>query len=220
MEYALWDTKIIIKGGETVCRSTRKMQIMNQDEVNYGRRIDLLVAGEDETDGNNDDIELYSIEFKKANEAVQTMIYQQSKNIRINSCILNYNHLLLDDSKLKLQYYDFTGRRAYMSQLFKFEDCYVAHKVGEFSMPKSLLEMNQFRESVIQLFTWRKSIQHNHNLLSLALVNKMTQFVLNDIAVGLSTSQPGSPRNTIPMEIFLSQPRGTKRTRVSAFGNE
>lgn len=59
MEYALWDTKIIIKVGETVCRSTRKMQIMNQDEVNYGRGIDLLVAGEDVTDdGDNGDIEL------------------------------------------------------------------------------------------------------------------------------------------------------------------
>ncbi len=113
MEYSLCDMKILMKDGETVCHSTKKIQIFNQDEVNYGRRIDLLVAGENEF--GEDDIELCSIEFKKANENLSTLLCQQSENIRINSCILNYNHLLLDDNDMKLHYYDFTGRRTCVS---------------------------------------------------------------------------------------------------------
>lgn len=31
---------------------------------------------------------------------------------------------------------DFTYTRAYMSQMFKFDDCYIAHKVGKFLMAK------------------------------------------------------------------------------------
>jgi predicted nucleic acid-binding Zn ribbon protein len=58
---------------------------MNGSDTNCGRRIDLLVASEQDDDS---DYELCSVEFKKANVDEATMIKQQSKNLRINCCIL------------------------------------------------------------------------------------------------------------------------------------
>jgi hypothetical protein len=50
---------------------------VNEEEVDYGRHIDLLVTSEQVED--DDDVELGFIEFKKANESDSVLSYQQSK---------------------------------------------------------------------------------------------------------------------------------------------
>lgn len=62
-------------------------------------------------------IELCTIEFKKSNQGIEILSSQQFKSIRINSCILNDQHLLVGNDNKKL-YFDFSERRAYLLQLF------------------------------------------------------------------------------------------------------
>ncbi|CEG76760.1 hypothetical protein RMATCC62417_11615 [Rhizopus microsporus] len=71
---------------------------------------------------------LCSVEFKKGNAPYATLLYQQSKNLRINACILNKIHLLTFEEDISIAYLDFAGRNAYISQIFKMsvsKDIYV-----------------------------------------------------------------------------------------------
>lgn len=203
-------TGIISKDGETVCRSTKRMQILNEAEVTYGRRIDLLIASDLEVE---EDIELCSMEFKKSNETESILKYQQNKNLRINSCILNDISLLARNTLLPITYLDFSGRSAYIVQLFRYEDCFVGHKVGKFIIMKSLLELEHFREHVISLYTWRQCIIKINNNVSLARINQSSKYALADIS-DVDISPISSPKRKVePIKIFLSPSKGSKRTR-------
>lgn len=73
------DSSILLKTGETASISTQIMQIMNDGDTTYGRRVDLLVAcGLDGNNNNDDDIEISSIEFKKSNVPTVLLQYQQN----------------------------------------------------------------------------------------------------------------------------------------------
>jgi hypothetical protein len=144
------DTRVILKAGETVSVLTQRMQIINDGDTTYGRRIDILVACDLETD--NDDVEICSIEFKKSNITTATLQQQQNKNLRINACILNDIHLFTENTDHQLIYFDFAGKSAYMVQLYRYENCFVAHKIGSFHLIGSLVELKQLRKSVKSLY--------------------------------------------------------------------
>lgn len=83
--------------------------MINESEITYGRRIDLLVTTDlEEGDVGQEDIKLCSIEFKRINETEAVMRYQQNKNIRINSCILNETSLLTQKTFEPTVYLDFS----------------------------------------------------------------------------------------------------------------
>jgi hypothetical protein len=65
---------LTVRDGEGVSQCTRRMQILNDYDITYGRRIDLLVGG-----GNN---EISSIEFKKRTAQVLGSIRQEIKKLR------------------------------------------------------------------------------------------------------------------------------------------
>ncbi|CEG76010.1 hypothetical protein RMATCC62417_10971 [Rhizopus microsporus] len=117
------------------------MQIINEVDTTYGRRIDIIFAYD--LDTNNHDVEMCSIEFKKPNVTAATLQQQQNKNLRINSYILNYIHLLTQDTDHQLIYFDFAGKSAYMAQLYRYENRFVGYKVGRFSLISSLVELQQ-----------------------------------------------------------------------------
>lgn len=122
MEVLFEDSGLAIKDGKSSCSSTRNMQIINQYETEYGRRIDLLVVAE-----GDEEHELCSVEFKKHNVDNTTMIKQQSRNARINYCILNEMHLLANNTDTTITYMNFSGRSGYIAQLFKHDNRYVVH---------------------------------------------------------------------------------------------
>lgn len=207
-------TDIISKDGETVCRSTKRMQLLNEAELTYGRRIDLLIASDLEVEDTEvEDIELCSIEFKKSNETESILKYQQNKNIRINSCILNDISLLVKNILLPIVYLDFSGRSAYIVQLFRYEDCFVGHKVGKFIIMKSLLELEHFREHVLSLYTWRQCIININNNVSLARINQLNKYALVDISDVDITPISSPKRKVEPIKVFLSPSKGSKRVR-------
>lgn len=146
-------TNLVIKDGENVCEASKRMQIINEGDVTYGRRLDLIVASEQDCR----DIELCSLEFKKGDASYTTLLYQQSKNIRINACILNEIHLLTLEENISIAYLDFSGRNAYISQIFKMNDQYVAHEVGKLIVIKSLLELEILLETMFSLLDGKEA---------------------------------------------------------------
>lgn len=109
LEYLLYKTGVICKNGEPVCIiSIQRMQILNEADVTYGRRIDLIVTS---NLGEEEDIELCSIEFKRSIEAESMLRTQQNKNIRVNACIINDTSFLVGNTLLPIVYLDFSGKK-------------------------------------------------------------------------------------------------------------
>lgn len=186
------NTNLFIKDGENVCEASKRMQIINEGDVTYGRRLDLIVTSEQDVK----DIELCSLEFKKGDAPYTTLLYQQCKNLRINACILNEIHLLT-------------------LQIFKMYDQFVAHEVGKVTVIKSLLELEILRETMFNLFRWKRSLVSNSNVVSLAYINQCNRFTLADISNTLSQSSRLSPPHDIkPSKIFMSPSNAGKRTRT------
>lgn len=206
------ETHVILKEGETVSVSTQRMQIMNEIDTTYGRRIDIIVASNSDTD--NDDVEICSIEFKKSNVTTATLQQQQNKNLRINSCVLNDIHLFTQDTNHQLIYFDFAGKSAYMVQLYRHENCFVGHKIGSFSLISSLVELQQLRKSVINLYLWREFAVDLSNAIKLSHVDQSYKYDLIDVSDYVSTSPLGSPKRKIdPVNVYLSPSNQSKRTK-------
>lgn len=187
------------------------MQTINEGDVTYGRRLVLIVTSEQ----NDKDIELCSLEFKKGDASYATLVYQQSKNIRINACILNEIHLLTLEENISIAYLDFSGRNAHISQIFKMNDQYVAHEVGKVIVIKNLLELEILRETVLNLFRWKRSLVSNSNVVSLDNANQCNRYALADISNPLGQSSKLSPpRDIKPAKKFMSPSNTGKRTRT------
>lgn len=159
-----------MREGETVSVSTRNMIILIKEDIEYGLRIDLLVTS-DGLDENDEDTELCSIEFKKETVSDSVSNIQQGRNVRINACNLNKNHPIPNKSSLDFPYYDFTDRKSYL-----------AHKVGTFVMLKLLLDLGLFRQSIIQLYIWKRETENNNNKLYVSRIEIQPSFAFRDIA--------------------------------------
>lgn len=187
------------------------MQIINEGDVTYGRRLDLIVTSEQDAR----DIELCSLEFKKGGASYTTLLYQQSKNLRINACILNEFHLLTLEGNISIAYLDFSGRNESISQMFKMNDQYVAHEVCKMVAIKNLLELEILPETMFNLFRWKRSLVNNSNVVSLAYVNQCNRFALADISNPLGQSSRLSPScDTKSAKILMSPSNSGKRNRT------
>lgn len=164
------NTRVILKEGELVSVSIQRMQLINEVGTTYGRRIDILVSADLDTD--NDDVEMCSIEFKRSNAPTSTLLQQQNKNLRINSCILNDIHLFTQDTDHQLIYFDFASKSAYMVQLYRYKNCFVGQKIGSFSLISSLLKLQQLRKSVINLYAWREFAIKLGNTIALSHIDQ------------------------------------------------
>jgi hypothetical protein len=81
----------LLSSGETGCSSSRiaieaNKCLFNCDDVSpsYSRKIDLLLKYDD-----NEAVELCSNEWKKTKVTNDLKLKQQSKNLRVNACIIN-----------------------------------------------------------------------------------------------------------------------------------
>lgn len=83
LDILLEDEDVTVYDGETFSTATQSMQILDENEQTSGRRIDLIAK----TKYNKVKIELCAIEYKIFNASNNIFIQQQSKNVRMNSCI-------------------------------------------------------------------------------------------------------------------------------------
>jgi hypothetical protein len=112
------ENDVAIYDGETISQASQYMKILNEDEADSGRRMDML----SETKYNDTVIEVCSTELKRLTASTTTCNRQQSKNIRINSAIA-YNIHNITKKELAIDYMDWRGRIGYMAQLFFFPRC-------------------------------------------------------------------------------------------------
>ncbi|KAL9541348.1 hypothetical protein MBANPS3_009176 [Mucor bainieri] len=206
-------TGLHIKEGETVSSATKRMQIVNDVDVTYGRRIDALLACESVTD-DGDDVELTSIEFKRSDCSTATLQQQQNKNLRISACILNDIHLATNNAAAKVIYLDCAGRSAYSAQLVRFEDCYVGHKIGQVRLISSLFELKQFKKTIQNLYTWRENMIKIGNEVALAQAQHSFDYDLIETSDFAASSATTSPKRKVPpMSVFLLPSNRSKRNR-------
>ncbi|KAG1048094.1 hypothetical protein G6F43_009495 [Rhizopus delemar] len=186
------ENDVAIYDGETISQASQYMKILNEDEADSGRRIDML----SKTKYNDTVIEVCSTEFKRLTASTTICNRQQSKNIRINSAIA-YNIHNITKKELAIEYMDWRGRIGYMVQLFFFQGVVVAHQVDSLYIPKLLLELDNFRSTLKRLYTWKEKKIKISNEIRLAAFEEQRKYMAADI----STSH---------CEIVYSPPRPPK----------
>lgn len=154
LDIILDDTELILSDGESVCASTRDTvrSIIDEDEsTEFGRRIDLLVN----CSRLGVTVELCSIEFKKQDASTSVVNQQQSKNARINSCILSSINTLLRSNHNQVLSFDFVGSTGYMTQMFYYEDVIFSQKIADICVPTDIFELDALRNTLKYLYLWK-----------------------------------------------------------------
>ncbi|KAI8093930.1 hypothetical protein BDF21DRAFT_475609, partial [Thamnidium elegans] len=72
IDFLFINTRLHAKDGESVCSSTRRMQIINNEVVSVGRRLDLIIINKHNSKIN----EICSLEFKKHDATFSTLTKQ------------------------------------------------------------------------------------------------------------------------------------------------
>ncbi|KAL0145615.1 hypothetical protein V8B55DRAFT_1570222 [Mucor lusitanicus] len=209
----LQNTRLNLKEGENVSKATQRMQLVNDADVTYGRRIDVLVACESIVDSGN--VELASIEFKKSDCSITILRQQQNKNLRINACILNDIHLATKSDAAKVIYLDCAGKSSYLVQLSRFNNCFVGYKIGRVRFIASLFELRQLKESIINIYAWRESMIDVSNQIAIVQAQQSFDYDMIEISdfATSSDSSTTTKRKILPVNIFLSPSNRTKRTK-------
>lgn len=99
------ENDVAIYDGETISQASRYMKILNEDEADSGRRMDML----SKTKYTDRVIEVCSTDFKRLTASTTTCNREQCKNIRINSAIA-YNIHNITKKELAREYMDWRGR--------------------------------------------------------------------------------------------------------------
>lgn len=110
--YFRWHKNYSVRWWKYLCSNkdtVRSMGNQEQELTEYGQRIDLLVSCE----RLNTTVELCSIEFKKEDVTASVIMKLQSKNARINSCILRYINSLNIDSDNQVLAFDSEGNSCF-----------------------------------------------------------------------------------------------------------
>ncbi|CAO3669998.1 unnamed protein product [Rhizopus stolonifer] len=154
LEVIMDDTELMLSDGESVCISTRdslRSMLEESENTEYGRRIDLLVrCAHSETT-----VELCSIEFKREDANKSLVIHQQSKNSRVNSCILSSINSLTKDPTNQILAFDFAGNNGYMIQIYRYKDVLISQKINGLHIPTHILELDHLRSTLKHLYLWK-----------------------------------------------------------------
>lgn len=135
-------------------RTHSNLRLLGHDKDQM-REIDLLTK----TKYNDNTMELCSIEFKAHGTDTTTIMKQQSKNIRTNTCILNN----INKESKSILYMDWREREGYLAQVFQLNDI-----VADLYIPKELLELDDFSITLKHLCYWRDSVVKPSNETRLA----------------------------------------------------
>ncbi|KAG1457229.1 hypothetical protein G6F46_007358 [Rhizopus delemar] len=201
------ENDVAIYDGETISQASQYMKILNEDEADSGRRIDML----SKTKYNDTVIEVCSTEFKRLTASTTICNRQQSKNIRINSAIA-YNIHNITKKELAIEYMDWRGRIGYMVQLFFFQGVVVAHQVDSLYIPKLLLELDNFRSTLKRLYTWKEKKIKISNEIRLAAFEEQRKYMAADISTSHCEIVYSPPRPPKPMITpFFTPTRPNKR---------
>lgn len=159
LDILLEDEDITVYDGEKVS------QILN------GRKVDLLAK----TKYSDVAIVLCSIVFKLQDASDNISKKQQSKNIRTNISVLNNINNITKQSS-NILYMDWKGREGYLVQVFQFKDIMVSHFVKDLYIPKNIMELNDYRNTLHYLCFWRDSVAKLSNETKLAVYKEKRKY--------------------------------------------
>lgn len=154
-----------------------------------------------------------SNEFKKPDASFNTKCCQQSKNIRLNACVLK-KLFDITGKNLCVDYFDFIGRRGILTRLFYHKSHYIGFALSQFVIVKNLVELEILQESIVNLYKWGKAVKSNSHIISTTIAYQVNKFTLADIydvttTFTSSTSTPTTPTPTPMPSICLTPPRPT-----------
>ncbi|ORZ04107.1 hypothetical protein BCR42DRAFT_199860 [Absidia repens] len=164
LDILLRHTKIYLADGETISEASSRTMRYNEciyghsrttttttNNV-FGRRIDLIIKSSKEKS-----IELCTNEWKRQQADANLAIHQQNKNIRLNCAILSHLQSLKYPSKVPFTVaMDWLGTVGYMYILVDVEGTFVARNIGQVIMPRTLLNLKEFKRTLDLLFALKR----------------------------------------------------------------
>ncbi|KAI8092096.1 hypothetical protein BDF21DRAFT_410937 [Thamnidium elegans] len=149
-------TDIRLSDGETGSSSSRiaietNKCVFNGEDLSptYAQKIDLILRYDD-----TENVELSSNEWKKTKITNQLKLKQQSKNLRVNACILNNLNAKFCKFNETLAL-DLIGLHGYLYKLTKIEDYFVATPISSIIIPKVFMDLDSFKETLTGLFFFK-----------------------------------------------------------------
>ncbi|KAI8367570.1 uncharacterized protein BYT42DRAFT_131390 [Radiomyces spectabilis] len=203
----LRDTNLVPVIGEKaskVTKAARELHGKFLDDCHklniYGRKVDLLLSV--------CDIELGANEWKTSSSEI-TLIRQQSKNVRVNKCILeeltknlSENGVNVDDCHLLcMDWNEFNG---YMYIIKNVDDITVASLVRQLMIPTHFKEVPWFRETLACLLHYKKHYSNLASKLEDAMLIQDRRLAFHNIVESLSIPSVRTPSPSV----YLSPKRG------------
>ncbi|ORE11112.1 hypothetical protein BCV72DRAFT_332415 [Rhizopus microsporus var. microsporus] len=211
LEIILDDAELIMSDGESICASTRdclrsSLKEVDEEMTKFGRRIDLLIK----CSRLDTSAELCSIEFKKNDASNTDIIHQQSKNARVNVCILNSLNCFTNAFDNQVLSVDFVGTNGYMTQMFWCKEVIVTQKVCSLSIPTDVYDLGSLRNTLKYLYLWKK-----HLLVLSAKVIQSLHCNKRKYSLIETCEEDSSPRQCTPdmqlADVFMTPHRRTKK---------
>lgn len=107
-----------------------------------------------------------------------------------------------------------------MLQLYRYDNCFIGHKVGSFSLIGSLLELENLRKSIKSLYTWRKFAIDIGNILALTHINESYRFDLIELSDNVSSDPVRVSKRVVDhVNVHLSPSNQSKRMKPSMYGH-
>ncbi|KAI8367572.1 uncharacterized protein BYT42DRAFT_131546 [Radiomyces spectabilis] len=201
-----YETRILCPGEKAskVTKAARELHGKFLDDCHklniYGRKVDLLLSV--------CDIELGANEWKTSSSEI-TLIRQQSKNVRVNKCILeeltknlSENGVNVDDCHLLcMDWNEFNG---YMYIIKNVDDITVASLVRQLMIPTHFKEVPWFRETLACLLHYKKHYSNLASKLEDAMLIQDRRLAFHNIVESLSIPSVRTPSPSV----YLSPKRG------------
>ncbi|KAI9265465.1 hypothetical protein EDC94DRAFT_669313 [Helicostylum pulchrum] len=206
MDVMFKGSEVILSDGETGCQSSRiaieanKCVFAGEDtSPTYSRKIDLLLKYDEKKV-----IDLCSNERKKSKVTNDLKLKQQSKNMRVNACIINNLQGTYGGSHSVLAL-DVIGLNGYMYKLTKVDNYFITTSFCAIVIPRCFSDIDSFEEVLVSLFYFKH------------LVKKLRKCVLEketarDIGTIFSLKSTVQHEHPYPFVFFKSKKRKTNDT--------
>ncbi|KAI8329384.1 hypothetical protein BC941DRAFT_443008 [Chlamydoabsidia padenii] len=213
------NTKICLADGETISEASSRTMRYNEcvygdsnttTNNSFGRRIDLIMKSSKEKA-----IELCTNEWKRQQAGTTVSVNQQNKNIRLNCAVLSHLQSLKHPSKVPFTVaMDWLGTAGYMYILVDVEGIYVARKIGQLIMPRTLLDLEEFKRTLDLLFAFKRFLVNLGYQMDCALQRRETADQLREV-IFLDDDDDNPETNPKQRMVFFT-PRNSriKKTKI------
>ncbi|KAG2213416.1 hypothetical protein INT47_009089 [Mucor saturninus] len=132
----------------------------------YGRKVDLMFIDRKQK------VELCSSEWKKRSVSLETLLCQQTKNLRVSKCIFKQiaklDISLPELQSLSIDIMDWRGFDGYILQMQRVNGVYLVNLNSTVHIPTHVTQIKNFKDSLISLFKWKDRLVELQDIISSA----------------------------------------------------